>query len=219
LSKAGRTSVPQQDHHRWASVLALTALALVSAPVIGEAEGSRALPVSARTPGEQGCTITGTAGDDEALVGTDGADVICGLGGDDWIRARDGRDVVFGGAGEDNIFGGPGDDRVFGGRGFDEIFGGPGDDGLYGGSTTDSIVANPGNDRVWGGRGRDGIYGRGGADVMRGGPGAEYCIWSEDHTPDDRVIGGGGTDRFEVDPGDVIRSAETSFDCAPTGDG
>src|SRR6185312_17495539 len=47
----------------------------------------------------QTATVTGTAGDDTALTGTSGADVIVGLGGNDTISGGGGNDLICGNAG------------------------------------------------------------------------------------------------------------------------
>lgn len=60
-------------------------------------------------PVGDGCTIRGTAGNDE-LRGTKKADVICGYDGDDVLRGLRGNDRLVGGAGDDTAYGGPGKD-------------------------------------------------------------------------------------------------------------
>jgi len=74
--------------------------------------------------------IFGTDGDDTALKGTSGDDIICGLDGDDTIEG-------LGGKGNDTILGGDGDDTIFGHPGADTIDGGPGSDTIDGGTGTD----------------------------------------------------------------------------------
>lgn len=78
-----------------------------------------------------GCTIAGTAGDDE-LFGTRNADVICGLGGNDLLQGYGGNDVLRGG---------PGDDKLFGMGGKDRLEGGPGNDYAHGGAAKDVCLA------------------------------------------------------------------------------
>ena len=65
------------------------------------------------------CDVTGTPGDDTALEGTPGEDVICALGGNDNIDGQGGNDIIFGDEGNDNIEGGAGLDEIFGGTGND----------------------------------------------------------------------------------------------------
>jgi uncharacterized repeat protein (TIGR02543 family) len=130
----------------------------------------------------QGCTITGTPGDD-VLTGTPGDDVICGLGGKDTLVGRSGDDVLLGGDGADTLLGGAGTDVLEGGAGSDELVGGKG------------------NDRLTGGAGRDHLAGAGGRDTLlaRDGKG-------------DLVDGGAGVDKARVDVRKDSRTAvETLF--------
>lgn len=80
-------------------------------------------------PGDTGddCTIRGTEGDD-VLVGTPGADVICGYGGNDVLRGLRGADRLLGGDGDDTLFGHRGGDTLLGGAGDDIARGGRGQD-------------------------------------------------------------------------------------------
>jgi Ca2+-binding RTX toxin-like protein len=55
--------------------------------------------------------------------------------------------------------------------------------------------------------GRDGAEGDEGADLLSGGRGSD-CLWVLDGRGNDRAVGGRGPDRYEADPGDVLRSAE-----------
>jgi hypothetical protein len=133
-------------------------------------------------PQPQGCTITGTDGDD-VLTGTAGDDVICGLGGKDTLIGLGGDDVLLGGDGADTLLGGAGNDVLKGGRGADELVGGKG------------------NDRLTGGAGRDHLAGSGGKDTLlaRDGKG-------------DVVDGGAGFDRARLDAKkDVRKALETLF--------
>jgi Ca2+-binding RTX toxin-like protein len=59
-------------------------------------------------------TITGTPGDDPALNGTAGIDVINGGGGNDIINGLGGNDKICGDSGDDMIDGGPGSDQLDG---------------------------------------------------------------------------------------------------------
>jgi len=67
--------------------------------------------------------INGTAGDDEELTGTSGADQINGLGGNDWITGGAGIDQLNGGGGDDVFLVAQGDtpDVFNGGTGTDTI--------------------------------------------------------------------------------------------------
>ena len=63
-------------------------------------------------PHAAAATITGTAGHDSPLVGTNRSDTIDGLGGNDDLFDRKGDDDVTGGTGSDQYFLGAGDDIV-----------------------------------------------------------------------------------------------------------
>jgi hypothetical protein len=135
-------------------------------------------PGGSETP--QGCTITGTAGDD-VLTGTPGDDVICGLGG------------------KDTLVGGKGNDVLLGGEGADTLLGGAGKDVLKGGAGSDELVGGKGNDRLTGGAGRDHLAGAGGSDTL---------LARDDKG--DLVDGGAGRDRARVDRKKDTRAAVES---------
>ncbi len=143
------------------------------------------------------CTIIGTPGDD-VLAGTPYADIICGLGGNDRISGGAGADLISGGAGHDRIRGGDGEDTLLGGRGRDVMFGGKAHDVLHGNFASDFLHGQSGNDRVVGEGGRNRLYGDSGNDVL---------IATLNQRGVDRVHGGAGHDRAEVNPGDRVRSA------------
>ncbi|MEU8355766.1 DUF4360 domain-containing protein [Nonomuraea sp. NPDC048882] len=106
-----------------------------------------------------GCTIdrrTATSG--QTIVGTSGADVICGSPFADRIAALGGNDVILSFAGNDRVSAGSGNDTVFGGNDNDDI---SGDDG------NDTLDGEAGNDRILGGPG---------TDTANGGPGTDSCI-------------------------------------------
>lgn len=105
------------------------------------------------------CTIdrrNATSG--QSIIGTSGADVICGSQFADSIAALGGNDTVFGFGGNDQISAGAGNDTVFGGDGADRISGDAGNDTLYG---------EAGNDQLFGGAG---------TDTADGGPGTDSCV-------------------------------------------
>ena len=86
--------------------------------------------------------LSGTEGNDSALVGTAGSDVLLGLGGDDVLDGAAGDDRLEGGAGHDTLIGGMGNDILLGGTGNDILIGGVGDDILIGGDGQDTFVWN-----------------------------------------------------------------------------
>jgi hypothetical protein len=102
----------------------------------------------------RGCTLTGTEGPDR-LVGTSGADVICGLGGDDRVEGAGGDDVLYGDAGTDRVVGGAGADTLYGDEGVDRLDGGDGADVLSGGPDADRLSGDLGADHLEGGGGGD----------------------------------------------------------------
>jgi Ca2+-binding RTX toxin-like protein len=168
-----------------------------------------------------GCTIVGTAGDDN-LVGTNGDDVICALGGENTIDGLDGFDFIFGGPETDIIHGGPDIDFIFGEGGVDLLFGDDGDDRMAGGGDEDFIVGGPGNDFLFGGpdNANDIIYGDDEANCARAtsGPGLN----------DDQILGGGGNDqlfgcqgldRIQGDAGDDLISGDKENDVLLGGPG
>jgi Ca2+-binding RTX toxin-like protein len=144
---------------------------------------------------EEPSRVFGTAGNDPALAGSAGLDVIGGGDGNDAVDARGGDDQVSGGAGADTIQGGAGADIIVGGN--------------QGEATNDPGTVRPGGadlgDVIEGGEGDDLVFGNEGADTIAGGAGA------------DTIDGGGGSDIFRydspLDGGDVIRN----FDANPAG--
>ncbi|MGA4994687.1 DUF4360 domain-containing protein [Nonomuraea bangladeshensis] len=103
-----------------------------------------------------GCTIdrrTATSG--QSIIGTSGADVICGSRFADSIAALGGDDVILSFAGNDRVTAGDGNDTVFGGDGADTISGDAGNDTLNGEAGNDRILGGPGTDTADGGPGTD----------------------------------------------------------------
>ena len=155
---------------------------------------------------DNGCTITGTSGDDE-LEGTSGDDVICGLEGNDIIAGLGGNDRIFGGPGDDAIDGGDGNDTIFGGEGADLLQGGNGDDVLDGGAGVDEIGGGDGADTLRGGDDADVLRGGPGSDELEGGLGDDLLEGDADDDDlrgedgDDELRGGAGADRLRGGPG------------------
>jgi uncharacterized repeat protein (TIGR01451 family) len=128
--------------------------AAVSSSTEDPTPANNASQVSAKVPS---CQKTGAN-----VVGTSGADVLCGTGGSN--------DTITGLGGADLIFGLGGDDQITGGDGNDVIFGGPGNDELTGGDGNDRLFGNDGNDKLTGGSG---------TDFGSGGPGTDTCTTTE----------------------------------------
>jgi dipeptidyl aminopeptidase/acylaminoacyl peptidase len=123
------------------------------------------------------CTVTGTPGDNVALNGTVGDDVICGLGGDDVIHASGGDDTILGGGGTDVAYGEGGNDTIAG-------------------------AAGP--DRLIGGFGNDRLTGDGAKDVHHGGADDDY-LFAWDRAGGDRLLCGGGFNRWAWEKNDIVR--------------
>ncbi|BBH70111.1 hypothetical protein ACTI_67960 [Actinoplanes sp. OR16] len=162
--------------------------------VAGDTNGFRDVFVrDLAVPGDQGCVVTGTSGDD-VLTGTGAGDVICGLGGDDVINGGGGDDTLVGGAGNDRINGGGGDDTIDGGTGADHVAGGGGDDTVDGG---------PGNDSLKGQGGDDVLTDRSGVDIVSGESGDDR-VDVQDGSAGDTAAGGSGADICAIDAGDFL---------------
>jgi Ca2+-binding RTX toxin-like protein len=143
------------------------------------------------------------------FLGNAGPNYFEGRAGPDVVRAGAGQDEVFGGAGRDVVWGGAGGDYLSGDSGADLLLGGPGRDGLIGreggdvlrgGSGDDVLLGNAGNDVLSGGLGHDNLVGRDGADIFY----ARDQSW-------DRVGGGAGRDRAQVDSIDRLFNVEVLF--------
>lgn len=161
----------------------------------------------------------GTPGPD-LLLGTPDNDTINGLAGNDQIFALAGNDVVNAGGNDDVVFGGDGNDTIRGNGGLDELFGEGGNDTIDGDNGADLLDGGDGNDLLRGDNGADEILGGAGEDRLRGGDGADSLAGGADDDDvrgqggddeilwavgdgRDTVIGGGGTDVFDV-TGDAL---------------
>ena len=131
-------------------------------------------PRNFRCPADHPDAIIGTEGDD-ILNGTPGNDIIIGLGGNDTIRGFGGNDCIDGGDGRDNLFGHAGSDSIFGGPGSDVITGNSGVDVLRGEGGADFISGGPGGDVIRGNVGDDQLDGGPGVDQLDGGDGTDSC--------------------------------------------
>ena len=149
----------------------------------------------------------------DALVGSDGSDIIYGEAGNDTITARGGADLLYGGDGNDNIVAGDGVDALYGDAGNDTLDGGVGDDILHGGDGDDTMTAETfgdvdqlygdgGNDTIWGGT-LDHVDGGAGNDVLSirgtsgtyfGGAGNDAFSFGASGTKTNNIHGGDGVD-------------------------
>jgi uncharacterized delta-60 repeat protein len=132
-----------------------------------------------------GCTITGTTGDD-VLTGTSGADVICGGPGDDQLYGLDGGD---------NLKGGDGNDLLVGGNGHDLLIGGAG--AMRGESANDTLRGGDDGDTLNGGANSDALFGDAGADSVN---------TQDSVSANDSADGGVDTDSCVFDSGDFVTS-------------
>lgn len=104
-------------------------------------------------------TLTGAAGNDQIIAGSNG----------DTASGNAGNDIITGGGGADNLTGGAGLDTIDGGEGNDTIDGGDDNDTLTGGNSADSIKGGLGDDSLSGGNGHDTLAGSAGIDTLTGG--------------------------------------------------
>lgn len=171
------------------------------------------LSVKAEDTVLDGAPIRGSDGDDPALNGTTGDDVILALGGND---------KIFAGLGADRIEGGEGNDFIGGGGGADEMIGGAGNDTYQIENSGDAVVedvgggtdiitgfiditlaANVENGVLYGSAvsatGNDlnnVLIGNGGANTLTGLDGNDFLIGG---AGTDTFLGGLGNDTFVVD--------------------
>lgn len=145
-----------------------------------------------------GNAVLGTEGAD-ILDGTAGSDGIDGLGGNDLINGLGGADTIFGSGGADTLVGGGGKDVLFGNGGKDELSGGGGKDRLDGNGGRDTLEGGGGKDALNGGGGKDMLDGGGGKDALDGGGGRDML---EGGRGSDQLTGGGGRDFFVFSTGD-----------------
>ena len=159
------------------------------------------------------CTVIGTFGDDNPLLGTNKADVICGLSGDDRINGKQGNDTIYGNEGNDRLNGLGGDDHLDGGPGTDTVtyalsssrcgstWPAQGDrqgadslvsiENATGSPGDDLLVGSAGRNRLTGGGGADRLSGLGGVDALLGGAGPDVLDGGDGK---DSLNGGAGGD-------------------------
>lgn len=128
---------------------------------------------------------------EDAIKGTNAANVITGTSGLDAIQGLGGNDTLRGGLRTDLLFGGAGNDKAFGQGGNDTVTGGAGNDAMYGGNGSDRLIGQAGNDRGYGGDGQDRLIGGDGVDRLFGGRHTDSLIGGDEA---DFLYGGGGID-------------------------
>jgi Ca2+-binding RTX toxin-like protein len=167
------------------------------------------------------CTVIGTFGDDNPLLGTNKADVICGLAGDDRINGKQGNDTIYGN--ED-------DDRLNGLGGNDLVDGGPGTDTTTHSTALQSMRVNLGLhkatgqgvdtlvsiENVEGSKFADILTGDSAANLLSGGGGADTL---NGQAGNDKLLGGGGPDRLKGGGGNDTMSGGPGADSCAQGTG
>lgn len=106
--------------------------------------------------GGSGLGANGGSGDDTitgacAYVchGDAGNDTLTGTGDQNALYGDDGNDIVHAGSDNDEVYGGKGNDTLYGEDGDDTMYGNSGDDVLYGGRGTDTLSGGSGTNRVY----------------------------------------------------------------------
>jgi Ca2+-binding RTX toxin-like protein len=191
------------------------------------------------TPGfTKNNTFRGGAGND-TLIGLDGNDSLDGGSGNDSIDGGAGNDSVNGGTGTDKMIGGTGTDTAdYSGRSenlklsldgvandgaigendlisadFENLTGGNGNDTITGNATANTLKGNAGNDTIKGGAGNDTLFGDTGIDQLFGEAGDDTLYARKSSTStladNDKLDGGLGTDKAQVDSTDTKTSIET----------
>lgn len=172
-------------------------------------------------------------GDDDALTGNAGANVLTGGEGSDALSGLAGNDTLIGGPGDDAISPGAGTaETADGGPGSQDTLSGAGEAGpaalsldgvvndrvvtgqtltisgfenLSGGEGNDTLTGDAGFNHIYGGAGNDAIDGAGGGhDVLRGQSGDDTVQARDALALFGDVACGGGTDTAVVDAADLV---------------
>ncbi|VVO68444.1 retention module-containing protein [Pseudomonas fluorescens] len=173
---------------------------------------------------QDGHTLTGTAGDDVLVAGTD----------NNVINAGDGNDVLTAGSGNNELHGDAGKDLLFSGIGNDLLDGGTGIDtasyahatagvtvnlGLTGGQNTlgagtdtltgiEKLTGSNFNDTLTGDNNSNVIDGGLGSDILNGGGGDDFMIGG---LGNNTLTGGAGADTFQWLKGNSGHDVVTDF--------
>lgn len=164
----------------------------------------------------------------ENVIGTSSDDIITGNNDGNIFYGNDGTDTIDGGSGDDFLFGGAGSDEIFGGAGNDIIHFDVDDITVLGGSDRDIAIFNSDPDSTGahddltanaddmevevlvGGSGRNFLTTSNGA-MLIGGSGDDDLIVLENVPGPTILWGGGGADRFIVDPSSGIAVVRGNF--------
>lgn len=157
-----------------------------------------------RIRGDMVALVDGRGGNDSIAVSASNGRIATIRGGDGndvlWVENGGTRDapVLFeGGNGNDSLIGSIGNDTLRGGSGHDTLRAIAGDDQLFGDDGNDVLYGGSGNDTLTGGLGNDTLYGDAGNDTF----------YARDSAAD-RLFGGAGTDRAQVDAIDLRSEIE-----------
>ena len=134
---------------------------------------------------------------EDAVVGTNSADLLRGIPGDNYLIGLSGHDTLIGRNGDDRLDLGAGNDIGLGRNGSEIMDGGIGHDTLDGGQGNDALFGGRGNDHIKGRRGADLLIGGIGADSIHGGAGDDIL---DGELNSDTLRGGRGDDRFVLTP-------------------
>lgn len=154
-------------------------------------------------PGDDTLTgggLSGGPGNDTIRVGASTSGWLDGGGGDDRLIGGSARDQG------DYLYAGRGNDTLIGLAGCDVLYGGGGNDIIIGGEGSDRASGNNGSDLLYGGRGADAIYGGASRDRLFGGVGRDFLFARDLRS--DRLDGGPGRDRAQINRGDIVRRTE-----------
>jgi Ca2+-binding RTX toxin-like protein len=149
-----------------------------------------------------GVTISGLAGNDSLVGGTDNDSLIGGADNDS-IEGKSGSDTIEGGTGNDTLYGGGDNDTLLGGTETDYLFGEAGSDFLNGDAGNDILYGGTENDTLLGGDDNDYLSGDAGLDSLVGGAGND-ALYGIDGVGADTLLGGTGDDVYYLDAGDLI---------------
>jgi len=167
------------------------------------------------------CTVVGTFGDDNPLLGTNHKDVICGLSGDDRINGKGGNDTIYGNEDDDRIMGLGGDDHIDGGPGIDTTTYAAAHQsvrvnlGLHKatGQGVDTLISI---ENVTGSQYSDVLTGNAGPNLLQGGSGNDTLNGGAGN---DKLLGGAGTDTLNGGAGNDTLKGGTGGDSCTQGGG
>ena len=154
------------------------------------------------------------SGNNDSVVGSNGANRLFGFGGRDTLLGQDGDDVILGGEGNDSLLGGNGDDEIWGEAGADTIDGGAGSDLVrYRDEARGVSVDLSTGVATDGGQARDTLIN------IENVHGSEHVDQITGNSAANRLFGFAGNDRISGNAGDDIILGGTGNDSLTGGDG